>query len=135
MLEARARQTKRFGHKGPLVNGRMTPRQLRKLCQLKPEAMSILKAAMEELGLSAWAHDKVLRVARTIADLEGSDEIKPQHIAGAVGYRSLDRSVWMYSHGRAARGLLRSKRSDSQHALRDSLLERGRRATQEVQGE
>ncbi len=95
MLEARARQAKRFGQKGPLVNGRMTPRQLRKLCQFKPDAMSILKAAMEELGLSARAHDKVLRVARTIADLEGSDEIKPQHIAEAVGYRSLDRSVWM----------------------------------------
>ena len=65
------------GHKGPLVNGRMTPRQLRKLCTLKPEAMSILKAAMEESGLSARAHDKVLRVARTIADLECTDEIQP----------------------------------------------------------
>ena len=97
VLEARARQTKRFGAHahGPTVNGRMTPRQVRKFCTLKPEAMSILKAAMEELGLSARAHDKVLRVARTIADLEGSDEIKPQHIAEAVGYRSLDRSVWM----------------------------------------
>ena len=74
----------------------MTPRQVRKFCTLKPEAMSILKATMEELGLSARAHDKVLRVARTIADPEGSDEtIKPQHIAEAVGYRSLDRSVWM----------------------------------------
>ena len=80
---------------GPTVNGRMTPRQVRKFCTLKPEALSILKAAMEELGLSARAHDKVLRVARTIANLEGSDEIKPQHIAEAVGYRSLDRSVWM----------------------------------------
>ena len=73
----------------------MTPRQVRNLCKLKPEAQSILKSAMEELGLSARAHDKVLRVARTIADLEGQDEIKPQHIAEAVGYRSLDRSVWM----------------------------------------
>jgi len=97
VLEARARQTKRFGvhAHGPTVNGRMTPRQVRTLCKLKPEAQSILKAALEELGLSARALDKVLRVSRTIADLEGSDEIKPQHIAEAVEYRSLDRSVWM----------------------------------------
>jgi predicted ATPase with chaperone activity len=54
----------------------------------------LLKAAIEDLGLSARAHDKVLRVARTIADLEGHDDIKPQNIAEAVGYRSLDRSVW-----------------------------------------
>ncbi len=94
VLAARERQARRFGHHGVQVNGRMTPRQVRTLCKLKPEAQSILKAAMEELGLSARAHDKVLRVARTIADLEGSDEIKPQHIAEAVGYRSLDRSVW-----------------------------------------
>jgi magnesium chelatase family protein len=55
----------------------MTPRQVRTLCKLKLGAQSILKAPMEELGLSARAHDKVLRVACTIADLEGSDEIKP----------------------------------------------------------
>jgi magnesium chelatase family protein len=95
VLAARDRQSKRFGRHGVGVNGRMTPRQVRNLCKLKPESSSILKAAMEELGLSARAHDKVLRVSRTIADLEGSDEIKPQHIAEAVGYRSLDRSVWM----------------------------------------
>ncbi|WP_083713456.1 YifB family Mg chelatase-like AAA ATPase [Paludisphaera borealis] len=95
VLEARSRQAHRFGKDGPQVNGRMTPRQIRKHCKLKPEAMSILKAAMEELGLSARAYDKVLRVARTIADLEAADEIKPQHIAEAVGYRSLDRSVWV----------------------------------------
>jgi magnesium chelatase family protein len=49
---------------------------------------------MKDLGLSARAHNKVLRVARTIADLEGSDDIKPQYIAEAVRYRTLDRSVW-----------------------------------------
>ncbi|MDG3004542.1 YifB family Mg chelatase-like AAA ATPase [Paludisphaera mucosa] len=95
VLEARARQAKRFGDETTLVNGRMTPRQLRKHCKLKPEAMGILKAAMEEMGLSARAHDKILRVSRTIADLESSADIQPQHIAEAVGYRSLDRSVWM----------------------------------------
>lgn len=94
VLGARARQHDRFGGKGPVVNGRMTPRQVRKYCALKPEAQSLLKGAMEELGLSARAHDKVLRVARTMADLEGSDDIQPNNVAEAVGYRSLDRSVW-----------------------------------------
>lgn len=91
---ARARQTERFGGKAPWVNGRMTPRQVRKFCVLKPEAASFLKGAMEELGLSARAHDKVLRVARTLADLDGSEAIQGRHVAEAVGYRSLDRSVW-----------------------------------------
>ncbi|MDR3637559.1 MAG: ATP-binding protein, partial [Isosphaeraceae bacterium] len=94
VMKARARQADRFGPRGPGVNGRMTPRQVRKYCTLKPESMSLLKAAMEELGLSARAHDKVLRVARTMADLDASDAIQPQHVAEAVGYRSLDRSVW-----------------------------------------
>jgi magnesium chelatase family protein len=94
VMRARAHQAMRFGGKGPLVNGRMTPRQVRKFCALRPEAASLLKGAMEELGLSARAHDKVLRVARTMADLEGTDTIGPHHVAEAVGYRSLDRGVW-----------------------------------------
>jgi magnesium chelatase family protein len=94
VLAARERQARRFGPGRVQVNGRMTPRQVRKHCALRPEAAAILKAAMEDLGLSARAHDKVLRVARTIADLEGQEDIRPQHIAEAVGYRSLDRSVW-----------------------------------------
>jgi magnesium chelatase family protein len=94
VLRARARQAERFGAKGPQVNGRMTPRQIRKYCHLRPEAASLLKGAMEELGLSARAHDKVLRVARTMADLEGTDDIQPHNVAEAVGFRSLDRSVW-----------------------------------------
>jgi len=67
---------------------------MRRFYQLKPEAMALLKAAMEAPGLSARARDKVLRVARTIADLEGHHVMKPQHIAEALGYRSPDRSVW-----------------------------------------
>ncbi len=94
VLAARARQSERFKGKGAAVNGRMTPREVRKFCPLKPESASLLKAAMEELGLSARAHDKVLRVARTMADLDGSDSIQPQNIAEAVGFRSLDRGVW-----------------------------------------
>lgn len=94
VTKARVRQAERFGGKGPVVNGRMTPRQVRKFCPLKSDAQSILKGAMEQMGLSARAHDKVLRVARTMADLEGADGIGPNHIAEAVGYRSLDRSVW-----------------------------------------
>jgi magnesium chelatase family protein len=94
VLRARKRQAERFGTKGPAVNGRMNPRQIRKYCVLKPEAASLLKGAMEELGLSARAHDKVLRVARTMADLEGTEDIEPHHVAEAVGFRSLDRGVW-----------------------------------------
>ena len=94
VLDARQRQAARFGSKGPLVNGRMTPRLIRKHCTLRPDAASILKGAMEELGLSARAHDRVLRVARTIADLENSPEIQGHHVGEAVGYRTLDRSVW-----------------------------------------
>ncbi len=94
VLAARKRQSKRFEGLATLVNGRMTPRQIRKFCVLKPESSQILRAAMEELGLSARAHDKVLRVARTMADLDDMDHIEPHHIAEAVGYRSLDRGVW-----------------------------------------
>jgi magnesium chelatase family protein len=94
VLAARARQADRFGKAGPLVNGRMTPRQVRKYCPLQPDSLGLLKAAMEELGLSARAHDKVLRVARTMADLDDADHIQPHHIAEAVGFRNLDRGVW-----------------------------------------
>ena len=94
VLAARSRQIDRFQGRSPGVNGRMTPREVRKHCPLKADSASLLKAAMEELGLSARAHDKVLRVARTMADLDGSESIQPQNIAEAVGFRSLDRGVW-----------------------------------------
>ena len=69
----------------------MDPRRLKAFCELDEPCLLIMKQAMDELGLSARAYDKVRRVARTIADLDGRDRIAPEHIAEAVGYRLLDR--------------------------------------------
>jgi len=74
--QARAVQTRRFGGEGQRLNSRMTSRQLRKYCVLDTECQGLMQNAMETLGLSARAHDRILRVARTIADLEGVDTIK-----------------------------------------------------------
>jgi magnesium chelatase family protein len=92
--QARQAQKARFGVESTRVNGRMSSRQLRKHTKLDDEGRHFLKNAMEELGLSARAHDRILRVARTIADLEGAAEIKPPHVVEAIGYRSLDRKLW-----------------------------------------
>jgi magnesium chelatase family protein len=72
----------------------MSSRQLRKYCALDEAGKALLKQAMEDLGLSARAHDRILRVARTIADLEGSADIQQGHVTEAIGYRSLDRKLW-----------------------------------------
>jgi magnesium chelatase family protein len=91
---ARAVQQQRFGTASHRLNGRMTSRQLRRYCAMKDESRSLLKTAMEELGLSARAHDRILRVARTLADLEGAMEIGAAHVSEAIGYRTLDRKLW-----------------------------------------
>jgi magnesium chelatase family protein len=91
---ARNVQQERFGAGSGRLNSRMTSRQLRRHCPLDQEGSNLLKSAMEELGLSARAHDRILRVARTIADLEGSKEIRPAHVVEGIGYRSLDRKLW-----------------------------------------
>ena len=91
---ARQAQRERFGPDSHRLNGRMTSRQLRRHCVLDEEGRNLLKNAMEDLGLSARAHDRILRVARTIADLEGSSDIRPSHLSEAINYRSLDRKLW-----------------------------------------
>ena len=67
---------------------------MRQLVKLDPEGLSLLKQAMEKLGLSARAYDRILRVSRTIADLEGSKDVASHHVAEAVNYRTLDREMW-----------------------------------------
>ena len=72
----------------------MSSRQLREICQLNQVGEALLKKAMERLNLSARAYDRILKVSRTIADLAGSNEIKPEFLAEAIQYRSLDREGW-----------------------------------------
>jgi magnesium chelatase family protein len=91
---ARAAQITRFDGGRTRYNADMTHRQTRQFCPLDGECQNILKGAMTELGLSARAHDKVLRVARTIADLDRSETIRPAHLHEAVNYRMLDRQLW-----------------------------------------
>jgi magnesium chelatase family protein len=94
VIRARQTQTRRFSRGHARTNARMTSRQIRQYCELEPEAEELMKSAMSELGLSARAHDKVLRVARTIADLDDSPTIRAHHLSEAVNYRLLDRKMW-----------------------------------------
>lgn len=75
-------------------NAQMTSRQIRQFCQLDQQSILQLRAAMNQFGLSARAHDKVLRIARTIADLDGAESINSEHLAEAINYRILDRNLW-----------------------------------------
>jgi magnesium chelatase family protein len=93
VVRARDVQTKRFGDREGFTNARMTHKQVEKFCKLDSASELILKQAMTEFGLSARAHDKVCKVARTIADLAGAENIQPEHIAEAISYRKLDRKL------------------------------------------
>ncbi len=94
VVGARRIQRERFAGSKTRHNGRMGHRQIRAFCALDRDGMSLLRGTMSELGLSARAHDKVLRVSRTIADLESSSSIKTEHLTEAVNYRMLDRQFW-----------------------------------------
>lgn len=94
VVGARARQSARLSGEGIFANAQMAPRHLRRFCAIDAECERMLESAMARLGLSARAYDRILKVSRTIADLEAADEIRAAHVAEAVGYRSLDRTYW-----------------------------------------
>ena len=95
VMNARAIQQKRYtGNKGIYCNAQMSSKQLRSVCKIDEAGNQLIKTAMEKLGLSARAYDRILKVARTIADLDSSENIKTPHLAEAIQYRSLDREGW-----------------------------------------
>lgn len=91
---ARDIQRKRFDGTGITCNAKMTPKMTKEFCALSEAASDLLKQSFERLGLSARAYDKILRISRTIADLEQSETIELAHVAEAIQYRSLDRKYW-----------------------------------------
>jgi magnesium chelatase family protein len=96
VLAGRKTQQERF--KGEIRlhnNADMGPKQIQKYCRPRPDAQELLRSAITELNFSARAYDRILKVSRTIADLDGSEEIRPEHVSEAIQYRSLDRRLWL----------------------------------------
>ena len=95
VIKAREVQADRYkDHPGIYANAQMSSKMLKEICIIDNVGQMLLKAAMEKLNLSARAYDRILKVSRTIADLEGSENIKPEYLAEAIQYRSLDREGW-----------------------------------------
>lgn len=95
VIRARKIQEARFkDHAGIHCNAQMTSKLFRQYCVFDQECRDLMKAAMERLGLSARAYDRIVKVARTIADLEGAENITVTHLSEAINYRSLDRDSW-----------------------------------------
>ena len=95
VIAARDMQLDRFRtEKKTYANAQMMPKMLRKHCSISAEGEKLLENAITRLGLSARAHDRILKVARTIADLDASENIDPRHLSEAIQYRTLDRSYW-----------------------------------------
>ncbi|WP_316799114.1 YifB family Mg chelatase-like AAA ATPase [Pedobacter frigidisoli] len=95
VIKAREKQDFRFADQADLhYNAQMTAKMVRKVCNISEAGTKLLKSAMERLGLSARAYDRILKVARTIADLDNSEDVELEHLAEAINYRSLDRDGW-----------------------------------------
>ncbi len=95
VIAARQRQAQRFENiAGVYCNAQMSSKMLRQFCLITEDGQNLLRFAMERLSLSARAYDRILKVSRTIADLDGSDMIQTQHLAEAISYRNLDRETW-----------------------------------------
>lgn len=94
VVRARQRQLERYEGEKIFSNAQLSPRQIRRYCAISAECERMLESAMTRLGLSARAHDRILKVARTIADLDAAESIGVPHISEAIQYRSLDRNYW-----------------------------------------
>ena len=95
VIKARDTQAERYkDHEGVYANAQMSSKMLKEICVIDNIGQMLLKTAMEKLNLSARAYDRILKVSRTIADLEGAENIKPEYLAEAIQYRSLDREGW-----------------------------------------
>ena len=92
--KARKIQQQRYKGTGINCNAQLTPAMLKKYCKLEPDAEELLKQSFERLGLSARAYDRILKVARTIADLQECENIKKEHIFASIRFRTLDRKYW-----------------------------------------
>jgi magnesium chelatase family protein len=96
VIRTRQKQLERFASSREKIycNAQMSSRHIRAFCELSADCERLLERAMTQQGLSARAHDRILKVARTIADFEDTPQIEPKHIAEAIQYRSLDRTYW-----------------------------------------
>jgi magnesium chelatase family protein len=94
VIAARAIQQRRFAGQRISCNARMGTRELKAFCTLDEAANEMLKYAMSDMNLSARAHDRILKVARTIADLAGVENLTAEHVSEAIQYRSMDRQLW-----------------------------------------
>jgi magnesium chelatase family protein len=95
VIAARQRQQARFAARPKITcNARMGPKELKEFCELDEPTRDLLKLAMADYNFSARAYDRIQKVARTIADLAGSERVQSDHVSEAVQYRSLDRQIW-----------------------------------------